>query len=105
PEDLPHIFDRFYRADKSRDRSLGSSRATPERAGAGAGLGLAIARQIVALHGSVLEVESSPGKGARFSFSLSVRAVAESTGYGGAESTGYGNTRSGSTPYGGAVPV
>ncbi|MFI5369685.1 MAG: ATP-binding protein [Spirochaetia bacterium] len=92
PEDLPHIFDRFYRADKSRDRSPGSGGTTEEHAGAGAGLGLAIARQIVALHGSVLEVESSPGKGARFSFSLSVRAIAESTGYG-------------STPYGGADPV
>jgi signal transduction histidine kinase len=59
PEDLPHIFDRFYRADKSRDRSTG-----------GAGLGLAIARQIVELHGSLLEVESRPGEGARFSFTL-----------------------------------
>jgi signal transduction histidine kinase len=60
PEDLPHIFDRFYRADKSRDKSTG-----------GAGLGLAIARQIVELHGSVLEVESRPGEGARFTFTLS----------------------------------
>jgi len=59
PQDLPHIFERFYRADKSRDRSTG-----------GAGLGLAIARQVVELHGSVLEVESRPGQGARFAFSL-----------------------------------
>jgi signal transduction histidine kinase len=59
PEDLPHIFERFYRADKSRDRSS-----------AGAGLGLAIAKQIVELHGSPLSVESSPGRGARFHFSL-----------------------------------
>ena len=59
PQDLPHIFERFYRADKSRDRSIG-----------GAGLGLAIARQVVELHGSVLEVESRPGEGARFAFSL-----------------------------------
>jgi signal transduction histidine kinase len=58
-EDLPHVFDRFYRADKSRDRATG-----------GAGLGLAIARQLVQLHGSSIEVESSPGKGARFSFFL-----------------------------------
>ena len=62
PEDIPHIFDRFYRADKSRDKSTG-----------GAGLGLAIARQIVELHGSALEVESRPGEGARFSFTLSAR--------------------------------
>jgi signal transduction histidine kinase len=59
PQDLPHIFERFYRADKSRDRSQG-----------GAGLGLAIARQVVELHGSVLEVASRPGEGARFSFAL-----------------------------------
>jgi signal transduction histidine kinase len=58
-EDLPHVFERFYRADKSRDRTR-----------EGAGLGLAIARQIVDLHGSTLTVESSPGAGARFSFSL-----------------------------------
>ena len=59
PEDLPHIFERFYRADKSRDRTTG-----------GAGLGLAIARQIVELHGSSLDVQSRPGEGARFSFLL-----------------------------------
>jgi signal transduction histidine kinase len=59
PQDLPHIFERFYRADKSRDRSQ-----------SGAGLGLAIARQVVELHGSVLEVASRPGEGARFSFAL-----------------------------------
>jgi signal transduction histidine kinase len=59
PEDLPHVFERFYRADRSRDRSTG-----------GAGLGLAIARQIAELHGSRLEVESSPGRGSRFHFLL-----------------------------------
>jgi signal transduction histidine kinase len=58
-EDLPHVFERFYRSDKSLDRAT-----------EGAGLGLAIARQIVDLHGSTLTVESSPGAGARFSFSL-----------------------------------
>jgi signal transduction histidine kinase len=59
PEDLPHIFDRFYRADKSRNRTTG-----------GAGLGLAIARQIMELHGESLAVESSPETGATFSFAL-----------------------------------
>jgi signal transduction histidine kinase len=60
PEDLPRIFDRFYRADRSRDRSRG-----------GAGLGLAIAREIVEMHGSVLQVESRINAGTRFSFALS----------------------------------
>jgi len=60
PEDLPHVFERFYRADHSR---------TPGSRN-GAGLGLAIARQIVELHGSSLEVESRPGEGTRFSFTL-----------------------------------
>ncbi len=58
-EDLPHVFERFYRADRSRGRASG-----------GAGLGLAIARHIVELHGGCLSVESAPGEGARFSFVL-----------------------------------
>ena len=56
PEDLPHVFERFYRADRSR--TPGSHN--------GAGLGLAIARQIVELHGGSLAVESRPGEGTSF---------------------------------------
>jgi signal transduction histidine kinase len=58
-EDLPHIFERFYRADKSRDR------ASP-----GTGLGLAITKEIVGLHNGTIEVTSSPGNGAVFSIFL-----------------------------------
>lgn len=53
-EDLPHIFDRFYRADRSRGRSGGS------------GLGLSIAQWIAQAHGGRIEVESTVGVGSTF---------------------------------------
>ena len=59
-EDLPHIFDRFWRGDPSRSRA----------AGAGAGLGLAIARQLVNAHGGLIDVESEPGRGTTFTIGL-----------------------------------
>lgn len=58
PEDLPHIFDRFYRADKSRNRANGS------------GLGLSIAQSIARMHGTQIHAESSLGRGSRFYFVL-----------------------------------
>jgi signal transduction histidine kinase len=56
-EDIPHIFERFYRGEKSRNRGTG-----------GAGLGLAIARGIVRAHGGDIKVESQVGKGTQFTF-------------------------------------
>ena len=58
-EDVPHIFERFYRGDRSRSRSSG-----------GAGLGLAIAKRLVELHGGKIWVESTVGQGTKFTFSL-----------------------------------
>jgi signal transduction histidine kinase len=65
PEDLPHIFERFYRADGSRARATG-----------GSGLGLTIARQLVEAHGGVIDVTSEPGRGSRFAFTLPVAVEA-----------------------------
>ncbi len=59
PADLPHVFDRFYRGEKSRNQATG-----------GSGLGLAIAKGIVEAHGGEIGVESTPGEGASFHFWL-----------------------------------
>ena len=58
-EDLPRLFDRFYRADPSRSRNTG-----------GSGLGLTIARRLVEAHGGNLEVSSVLGEGSRFTIHL-----------------------------------
>jgi two-component system sensor histidine kinase BaeS len=59
-EDLPYIFDRFWRGDRSRSHA----------GGAGSGLGLAIARQLVRQHGGTISVESQPGVGTTFTIEL-----------------------------------
>jgi signal transduction histidine kinase len=58
-EDLPYVFERFWRTDKSRSRSTG-----------GAGLGLAIVRQLVIAHGGWIKVDSEIGQGTQFTFTL-----------------------------------
>jgi len=58
-EDLPYVWDRFYRADKSGNRKKG-----------GTGLGLAIVKSILQSHNSSFDVESSPGSGTKFYFTL-----------------------------------
>ncbi len=60
-EDLPHIFDRFWRADRSRSRTSG-----------GAGLGLAIAKRIIDAHQGRIWAYSAPGQGTTVAFSLPI---------------------------------
>jgi signal transduction histidine kinase len=60
-KELPNIFERFYRVDKSRTRATG-----------GSGLGLTIARRMVEAHGGQIEVQSEAGKGSRFAFTVPV---------------------------------
>ncbi|NTV62329.1 MAG: GAF domain-containing protein [Oscillochloris sp.] len=61
PEDLPRIWERFYRVDNTNTRRIG-----------GTGLGLSITRALVELHGGKIAVESKSGKGSRFFFTLPV---------------------------------
>jgi signal transduction histidine kinase len=63
-EDLPHVFDRFWRADRSRTRESG-----------GSGLGLAIVRQLTEAHGGYVTVSSVYGHGSTFSVHLPVQAL------------------------------
>ncbi|WP_336659044.1 MtrAB system histidine kinase MtrB [Leucobacter sp. USHLN153] len=58
-DDLDHVFDRFWRADPSRKRTLG-----------GTGLGLAIAQEDAAVHGGIIEAWSKPGQGTNFRLTL-----------------------------------
>lgn len=59
PNDLPHIFDRLYRADESRNRASG-----------GMGIGLSLVRSIIEAHGGTVRAESEMGKGSKFIISL-----------------------------------
>jgi signal transduction histidine kinase len=60
-KDLPNIFERLYRVDKSRTRATG-----------GSGLGLTIAKRLVEAHGGSISAQSKPRKGSRFSFTIPV---------------------------------
>ena len=66
PDQLPHVFDRFFQANQSN----GAQRK-------GAGLGLSIAQRIFQLHDGVISVDSAPGAGARFTFQLAANTGLE----------------------------
>ena len=65
-EDLPHVFERFYKADKARPRG-------------GSGLGLAIAKHTVQAHGGSIWAQSEEGKGSTFSFSLPIETTPDAS--------------------------
>lgn len=67
-EDLPHVFERFYRADRSRARATG-----------GSGLGLTIAKQIIEAHGGQIWAQSWLGAGSTFAFSLPLSGLNSSS--------------------------
>jgi signal transduction histidine kinase len=69
PDCLPHVFERFYRADKARSRASG-----------GAGLGLSIVKAICAAHNAEVKVSSQEGHGARFRVELPLLAFVTSDG-------------------------
>lgn len=64
PEETDHIFERFYRVDKSHSREIG-----------GTGLGLAIARSAIVMHRGAIKVYSQPGKGTTFTVKIPLTYV------------------------------
>jgi two-component system sensor histidine kinase BaeS len=63
PEDVPRVFTRFWRGEKSRSRDTG-----------GAGIGLSIVKELVQAHGGEVTVESTPGEGSVFRVGLPLAA-------------------------------
>jgi two-component system sensor histidine kinase BaeS len=66
-EDVPYVFDRFWRGDRARTHGEGT----------GSGLGLAIARQLIHAHGGAIDVSSTLGQGTTFTIDLPIESMGE----------------------------
>ena len=75
--DLPRVFERFFKVDRARTREVEDATLPEARAAAGTGLGLAIARHLVELHGGSIWAESRVGRGSVFSFTLPLAPAAD----------------------------
>jgi two-component system phosphate regulon sensor histidine kinase PhoR len=78
-DDLPRVFERFFKVDRARTREMDEAALPETRAAAGTGLGLAIARHLVELHGGRVWAESRVGRGSVFSFTLPLASVSTET--------------------------
>lgn len=77
--DLPRVFERFFKVDRARTREAEGAALPETRAAAGTGLGLAISRHLVELHGGYLWAESRVGRGSAFSFTLPLATATDHT--------------------------
>ncbi|HEX9069124.1 MAG TPA: ATP-binding protein [Ktedonobacterales bacterium] len=77
-DELPRVFERFYKVDRSRARSASGPHAASQASGTG--LGLAIAKHLVELHGGRIWAESRPGQGSTFTFTVPIASASASSG-------------------------